>query len=194
MLSADEAHGQNEEVPASLADSYVMCFGLCWMSIINFHVDGTITWKTVNPLWVQFIWCNLLCLLPLMLTLIWVLWSNLVLTSEPYPIWCRSMLPALILPSSLLLLLFGFSMIWLLGNGKLLVTSTCYAAASYLQIKILLGICEESSFTYLSFCRYDKGSWLVPVSLIPLLGPSLYLLLRPSLTSVTVSSSPTSSE
>ncbi|KAI8552204.1 hypothetical protein RHMOL_Rhmol06G0247900 [Rhododendron molle] len=41
---------------------------------------------------------------------------------------------------------------------------------------------------------YDKGSWLVPVSLIPFLGPSLYLLLRPSLASVPVALSPTSSE
>ncbi|XP_057506622.1 uncharacterized protein LOC130789853 isoform X2 [Actinidia eriantha] len=41
---------------------------------------------------------------------------------------------------------------------------------------------------------YDKGSWLLPLSLIPFLGPALYLLLRPSLESVTVSLSPTSSE
>ncbi|KAK3034009.1 hypothetical protein RJ639_033294 [Escallonia herrerae] len=38
---------------------------------------------------------------------------------------------------------------------------------------------------------YDKGSWLLPVSVIPLLGPSLYLLLRPSLPAVPVSLSST---
>jgi hypothetical protein len=27
---------------------------------------------------------------------------------------------------------------------------------------------------------FDKGSWLLPVSVIPFLGPSLYLLLRPA--------------
>ncbi|KAK0589505.1 hypothetical protein LWI29_015205 [Acer saccharum] len=31
---------------------------------------------------------------------------------------------------------------------------------------------------------YDKGSWLLPVSVVPLLGPALYLLLRPSLSEV----------
>ncbi|KAL6999862.1 hypothetical protein U1Q18_001018 [Sarracenia purpurea var. burkii] len=41
---------------------------------------------------------------------------------------------------------------------------------------------------------YDKGSWLLPLSLIPLLGPALYLILRPALESVPVSLSPTSSE
>ncbi|XP_052178480.1 uncharacterized protein LOC127792143 isoform X2 [Diospyros lotus] len=41
---------------------------------------------------------------------------------------------------------------------------------------------------------YGKGIWLLPFSLIPLLGPSLYLLLRPSLASAPVSLSPTSAE
>ncbi|KAK2986448.1 hypothetical protein RJ640_011886 [Escallonia rubra] len=41
---------------------------------------------------------------------------------------------------------------------------------------------------------YDKGSWLLPVSVIPLLGPSLYLLLRPSLPAVPVSLSSTTPE
>lgn len=41
---------------------------------------------------------------------------------------------------------------------------------------------------------YDKGSWLIPLSLIPFLGPTLYLLLRPSLASDPVSLSPTSSK
>ncbi|KAK4846573.1 hypothetical protein QYF36_019339 [Acer negundo] len=31
---------------------------------------------------------------------------------------------------------------------------------------------------------YDKGSWLLPVSVLPLLGPALYLLLWPSLSEV----------
>ncbi|KAK1567042.1 hypothetical protein Q3G72_007496 [Acer saccharum] len=31
---------------------------------------------------------------------------------------------------------------------------------------------------------HDKGSWLLPVSVVPLLGPALYLLLRPSLSEV----------
>lgn len=33
-------------------------------------------------------------------------------------------------------------------------------------------------------CRYDKGSWLLPVALVPFLGPALYLVLRPTLTVV----------
>ncbi|KAK4369286.1 hypothetical protein RND71_013078 [Anisodus tanguticus] len=41
---------------------------------------------------------------------------------------------------------------------------------------------------------YDKGSWLLPLSVIPFLGPALYLLLRPSLPTVPVLSSPTSAE
>ncbi|KAL7218424.1 hypothetical protein ACSBR2_011652 [Camellia fascicularis] len=41
---------------------------------------------------------------------------------------------------------------------------------------------------------YEKGSWLLALSVIPFLGPSLYLLLRPSLASVPVTLSPTSSE
>ncbi|KAL2458303.1 uncharacterized protein Fot_55780 [Forsythia ovata] len=36
-----------------------------------------------------------------------------------------------------------------------------------------------------------KGYWLLPLSLIPFLGPSLYLLLRPSLSAAPVSRSPT---
>ncbi|XP_071698841.1 uncharacterized protein [Rutidosis leptorrhynchoides] len=32
----------------------------------------------------------------------------------------------------------------------------------------------------------DKGFWLVPLSVVPFLGPALYLLLRPSLSSVPV--------
>ncbi|CAM8992436.1 unnamed protein product [Rhodiola kirilowii] len=34
---------------------------------------------------------------------------------------------------------------------------------------------------------YEKGSWLLPLSLIPFLGPALYVLLRPSLSSMPVS-------
>ncbi|XP_051151899.1 uncharacterized protein LOC127265915 [Andrographis paniculata] len=34
----------------------------------------------------------------------------------------------------------------------------------------------------------DKGSWLIPVSAVPLLGPSIYLLLRPSLSSSRIAS------
>ncbi|KDP29955.1 hypothetical protein JCGZ_18524 [Jatropha curcas] len=41
---------------------------------------------------------------------------------------------------------------------------------------------------------YDKGSWLLPISLVPLLGPALYLVLRPSLSEMPVSLDPTSSE
>ncbi|RAL42797.1 unnamed protein product [Cuscuta campestris] len=36
---------------------------------------------------------------------------------------------------------------------------------------------------------YDKGSWLLPLSAIPLLGPALYLLLRPPLVTAKVLSS-----
>ncbi|XP_065861350.1 uncharacterized protein [Euphorbia lathyris] len=35
---------------------------------------------------------------------------------------------------------------------------------------------------------FDKGSWLLPISVVPFLGPSLYLLLRPSLSEMPVSS------
>ncbi|KAJ6723864.1 hypothetical protein OIU74_008259 [Salix koriyanagi] len=41
---------------------------------------------------------------------------------------------------------------------------------------------------------YDKGSWLLLISLVPFLGPALYLVLRPSLSEIPVSQSPTSSE
>ncbi|KAM3395134.1 hypothetical protein P3S68_004139 [Capsicum galapagoense] len=41
---------------------------------------------------------------------------------------------------------------------------------------------------------YDKGSWLLPLSVIPFLGPALYLLLRPSVPTVPALSSPTSTE
>ncbi|XP_004502115.1 uncharacterized protein [Cicer arietinum] len=41
---------------------------------------------------------------------------------------------------------------------------------------------------------FDKGSWLLPVSLIPLLGPALYLLLRPSLSTSVVAQTPAESE
>lgn len=41
---------------------------------------------------------------------------------------------------------------------------------------------------------YDRGSWLLPLSLVPFLGPALYLLLRPSLSAMPVSLSPSSSE
>lgn len=41
---------------------------------------------------------------------------------------------------------------------------------------------------------YDKGSWLLLISLVPFLGPALYLVLRPSLSEMPVSQSPTSSE
>ncbi|XP_044503138.1 uncharacterized protein LOC123223815 isoform X3 [Mangifera indica] len=41
---------------------------------------------------------------------------------------------------------------------------------------------------------YDKGSWLLPVSLVPFLGPALYLFLRPSLSEMSVSVGKASSE
>ncbi|WCJ21330.1 hypothetical protein M5689_003491 [Euphorbia peplus] len=41
---------------------------------------------------------------------------------------------------------------------------------------------------------FDKGSWLLPVSLVPLLGPCLYLVLRPSLSEMPVSLTPTSAD
>ncbi|MCD9640778.1 hypothetical protein HAX54_026307 [Datura stramonium] len=41
---------------------------------------------------------------------------------------------------------------------------------------------------------YDKGSWLLPLSVIPFLGPALYLLLRPSVPTVPALSSPTLTE
>ncbi|XP_031274480.1 uncharacterized protein LOC116132952 [Pistacia vera] len=41
---------------------------------------------------------------------------------------------------------------------------------------------------------YDKGSWLLPVSLVPFLGPALYLFLRPSLSEMPVSLGKASSE
>ncbi|KAJ8748165.1 hypothetical protein K2173_000573 [Erythroxylum novogranatense] len=36
---------------------------------------------------------------------------------------------------------------------------------------------------------YDKGSWLLPISLVPFLGPLMYLVLRPSLSQMHVSES-----
>ncbi|TVU06495.1 hypothetical protein EJB05_49715, partial [Eragrostis curvula] len=42
--------------------------------------------------------------------------------------------------------------------------------------------------------RRIKGSWLLPVSLIPFVGPSLYLLLRPSLSSLLEASTSSSNE
>ncbi|CAJ2668342.1 uncharacterized protein LOC123908206 [Trifolium pratense] len=41
---------------------------------------------------------------------------------------------------------------------------------------------------------FDKGSWLLPVSLIPLLGPSLYILLRPALSTSVIAQTPVESE
>ncbi|TKY47862.1 hypothetical protein E2542_SST29923 [Spatholobus suberectus] len=41
---------------------------------------------------------------------------------------------------------------------------------------------------------FDKGSWLLPISLIPFLGPGLYLLLRPSLSTVAISQIPVEPE
>ncbi|KAL1192030.1 hypothetical protein V5N11_025807 [Cardamine amara subsp. amara] len=38
---------------------------------------------------------------------------------------------------------------------------------------------------------FDKGSWLLPVSVVPFLGPSLYLLLRPSVSETTDSETTT---
>ncbi|KAK7273457.1 hypothetical protein RIF29_14507 [Crotalaria pallida] len=37
---------------------------------------------------------------------------------------------------------------------------------------------------------FDKGSWLLPISLIPFLGPGLYLLLRPSLATIPTPQTP----
>lgn len=42
--------------------------------------------------------------------------------------------------------------------------------------------------------RYNKGSWLLPVSVVPFLGPALYLLLRPPVPAVQASSSLSSLE
>ncbi|XP_027343264.1 uncharacterized protein LOC113855831 [Abrus precatorius] len=41
---------------------------------------------------------------------------------------------------------------------------------------------------------FDKGSWLLPISLIPFLGPGLYLFLRPSLSTVAISQTPVEPE
>ncbi|XWS31100.1 hypothetical protein CRYUN_Cryun23aG0048600 [Craigia yunnanensis] len=41
---------------------------------------------------------------------------------------------------------------------------------------------------------YDKGFWLLPLSLVPFLGPALYLVLRPSLSDLPVPAGPTTSE
>ncbi|KAK9285022.1 hypothetical protein L1049_024204 [Liquidambar formosana] len=41
---------------------------------------------------------------------------------------------------------------------------------------------------------YDKGSWLLPLSLVPFLGPALYIVLRPSLSAMPVPLNPTTSE
>ncbi|KAG7989902.1 hypothetical protein I3843_03G260800 [Carya illinoinensis] len=41
---------------------------------------------------------------------------------------------------------------------------------------------------------FDKGSWLLPLSLVPFLGPALYIVLRPSLSSMSISLGPTTSE
>ncbi|XP_021889931.1 uncharacterized protein LOC110808672 isoform X1 [Carica papaya] len=40
---------------------------------------------------------------------------------------------------------------------------------------------------------YDKGWWLIPASLVPFLGPALYLVLRPYMSEVSASISPISS-
>lgn len=53
--------------------------------------------------------------------------------------------------------------------------------------------CEYDPNMLLS-CRDGKGSWLLPLSLIPFVGPALYLLLRPSLSVAPVASVPTSDE
>ena len=52
------------------------------------------------------------------------------------------------------------------------------------------------AFAYLldSFCRFDKGSWLLPLSLVPFVGPALYILLRPPLPTLPASVSSTTSE
>ncbi|KAK7393767.1 hypothetical protein VNO78_22331 [Psophocarpus tetragonolobus] len=41
---------------------------------------------------------------------------------------------------------------------------------------------------------FDQGFWLLPVSLIPFLGPGLYLLLRPSASTVAISQTPVEPE
>ncbi|MED6217098.1 hypothetical protein PIB30_014556 [Stylosanthes scabra] len=41
---------------------------------------------------------------------------------------------------------------------------------------------------------FDKGFWLLPISLIPFLGPSLYLLLRPSLSTMAIPQTPAEPE
>ncbi|XP_030966728.1 uncharacterized protein LOC115987341 [Quercus lobata] len=41
---------------------------------------------------------------------------------------------------------------------------------------------------------FDKGSWLLPLSAVPFLGPALYLVLRPSLTTMPISLNPTTSK
>ncbi|KAJ4975996.1 hypothetical protein NE237_001102 [Protea cynaroides] len=40
----------------------------------------------------------------------------------------------------------------------------------------------------------DKGSWLLPITLVPFLGPALYVILRPSLSDVPMSLSSTTTE
>nr|CAB3504655.1 unnamed protein product [Digitaria exilis] len=42
--------------------------------------------------------------------------------------------------------------------------------------------------------RWKNGSWLLPLALIPFVGPSLYLLLRPSLSSLLAASASPSDE
>ncbi|VVA98356.1 unnamed protein product [Arabis nemorensis] len=41
---------------------------------------------------------------------------------------------------------------------------------------------------------FDKGRWLLPVSVVPFLGPSLYLLLRPALSETAAPADPVSSD
>lgn len=45
-----------------------------------------------------------------------------------------------------------------------------------------------------AYNRFDKGSWLLPLSLVPFLGPALYLVLRPSLSTMPVTLGRTTSE
>ncbi|KAJ7964676.1 Cardiolipin synthase N-terminal [Quillaja saponaria] len=41
---------------------------------------------------------------------------------------------------------------------------------------------------------FEKGSWLLPISVVPFLGPALYLLLRPSLSTMSISPKPAAPE
>ncbi|KAK4397714.1 hypothetical protein Sango_1246900 [Sesamum angolense] len=55
---------------------------------------------------------------------------------------------------------------------------------------LILGVNTVSQLSW----RDGKGSWLLPLSLIPFVGPVLYLLLRPSLSAAPIALAPSSDE